>query len=272
MDDLHALDALFAEDRLRGDAKAEDDSSRLALGLSGCELAKDVHVALHDVRSRSELRDARSVELELGRVDNDVCAGEVAHLVELRRRPRGLNGAAPSENHDLSNARAGDGCDGLVGGVGRRKLVVREREHSCDVERDVAVADHDHALGRAKVEVEVLVVGVAVVPGDELRGRPRSSELLAGNSEPPVGGRAVRIDDRVVQPRKVVVREIPPDVDVSEEAKAGLGGDLLVSARHGLEVRVIGSDAEPHQAPRRGQALDHVNLHGTSAASSAPAA
>ena len=51
----------------------------------------------------SQLRGAGFVELELRRIDDDVRAGEVAHLVQLGGGPRGLNGATPSENHDLSD-------------------------------------------------------------------------------------------------------------------------------------------------------------------------
>ena len=192
----------------------------LPVGSRARELAEDLHVALDDVRSLGELCLARGVELELGRVDHDVCAGQVAHLVELGRRPRRLDRAPPAENHDLADPRADDGFDRLVGRVGRRQLLLGEREHPRDVERDVAVADHDHALGRRKVEIELLVVGMAVVPGDELRGRPRAAQILAGNAESPVGGRAIRVDHRVVETGEVVVREIAPDLDIPEEAEA----------------------------------------------------
>ena len=57
-----------------------------------------------------------------------------------------------------------------------------EHEHARDVERDVAVADHDGALGREQVDLEVGVVGVAVVPADELGGRVRAGELFAGDA------------------------------------------------------------------------------------------
>ena len=151
-------------------------------------------------------------------------------------------------------------CDRLVGRVRRRDLFVRQCEHPCNVERHVAIADHHHALGRCEVEVELLVVGMAVVPGDELRRCPRAAEVLAGDPEAPVGGGAVRIDDRVVQPHEVVVCEIAPDFDVPEEAKPGLRGDLLEGTRDRLQLWVIGRDAEPDETPRRGQALDDVDL------------
>ena len=56
-----------------------------------------------------------------------------------------------------------------------------QREHPRDVERDVAVPDDDRALV-GEVELEVLEVGVAVVPGDELGRGPRAREVLAGDA------------------------------------------------------------------------------------------
>ena len=47
----------------------------------------------------------------------------------------------------------------------------KEGEQPRDIDRHVPVPDHDRALAR-QVEVQVLEVGMAVVPGDELGGRP----------------------------------------------------------------------------------------------------
>ena len=73
----------------------------------------------------------------------------------------------------------------MVGGVGGRDLVGVQHEHPRDVDRDVAVADHDRARG-AEVELVVGVVGVAVVPGDELGGAVRAGPVLARDPEPVV--------------------------------------------------------------------------------------
>ena len=45
----------------------------------------------------------------------------------------------------------------------------------------------------------LLEVGMAVVPGDENGGGPRARQVLAGDLEPPVGLRADRVDDGVVE-------------------------------------------------------------------------
>ena len=57
----------------------------------------------------------------------------------------------------------------MVGRVGDLELGRRQREHARDVDRDVAGADDDDLLG-LQIHLEATVVGVAVVPGDELRG------------------------------------------------------------------------------------------------------
>ena len=147
----------------------------------------------------------------------------------------------------------------MVGGVGARELVVRERQHPRHVERDVAVADHDRPLA-AEVEVEVAVVGVAVVPADELGRRPAAGQLLAGDAERSVGRRAGRVDDRVVVREQLLAADVAPELDVAEVAKARVRGGLLVDARDRLDLRMVRRDARAHEPPRRRQALEHVDL------------
>src|SRR5207248_8291220 len=50
------------------------------------------------------------------------------------------------------------------------------------------------------------------------------------------------------------------DLDVAEETKARPLGDPLECTRDGLELRMVGRDAEAHEAPGRGEAFDHVDL------------
>jgi hypothetical protein len=131
--------------------------------------------------------------------------------------------------------------------------------HPRDVESHVPVPDHDRALDR-EVEGDLLVVGVAVVPGDELGGGPRAGQVLAGDAEPAVGLRADGVDDGVVQAHEVLVEQVAAHLDVAEEPEAGLVGDPLEGTRDRLQLGVVGRDAEPDEPPRRGQALDQVDL------------
>ena len=134
-------------------------------------------------------------------IDDHVRVGELAELEQLGVGEGGLRGSAAAEDDDLGHAAVGEHLERVVGGVGGRELRRREHEHAGDVERDVAVADHHRALGRQQIELEIGVVGVAVVPADELGGGVRAGELFAGDAQRPVGGRAGRVDDRVVVAR-----------------------------------------------------------------------
>ena len=103
---------------------------------------------------------------------------------------------------------------------------------------------------------------MAVVPGDELRGGPRSRQVFAGDAHAPVGLGSDGIDNRVVVVEQLVVTHVAAHLEVAEEAKARLHGDLLERARDGLDLRMIRSDAEPHEAPRGRKPLDHVDFRG----------
>ena len=92
------------------------------------------------------------------------------------------------------------------------------------------------------------------------RWPPRSREILARNAHPPVGLRADRVDDGVVELGEIVVRQVAADLDPAQEPEAGLGGDPLERLRDRLDLRVVGSDAEADEPPGRGQPLDHVHL------------
>ena len=253
-DELDPLDPLLAENRYGRLKEAKDDAPRPALRLARREPLQHSEVALG-------VRALRLCPLEVGRIDDDVGAGELSHLLQLGRRERGLSRAAPPDDDDLAERRIGDGRDRGVRCVRRRELLVREREHPRHVERHVPVPDHGGALD-GEVEVELLEIGMAVVPGDELRGRPRARQVLARDAEPTIGLCADRIDDGVVEPHEVGVVEIATHLDVAEEAEAGLLGDALERARHGLELRMVRSDPEADEPPRRGQPLEHVDLRG----------
>ena len=148
----------------------------------------------------------------------------------------------------------------MIGGVGGRELGGGEHEHAGHVEGDVAVADDDGAGGGEEIDLEVGVVGVAVVPADELGRGVRAGQVFAGDAEGAVGGRAGGVDDRVVVGEQVLARDVLAEGDVAEEAKAGVGGGALVDAGDGLDLGVVGGDAGADQTPGRGQALEHVDV------------
>ncbi len=107
------------------------------------------------------------VELEVGGVDVHIGARQLAQLAQLRIRECRLHRAPATEHHHLLDPRSRQHRQRVIRGVGRSQLRRVQHQHPCDVDRDVAIADHDRALA-AEVEAELGRVGVAVVPGDEL--------------------------------------------------------------------------------------------------------
>src|SRR2546423_6927695 len=101
---------------------------------------------------------------------------------------------------------------------------------------------------------------MAVVPADEIGGGVRAWQVLAGDPQRTVDRRAGRVDDRVIVRQQVLAGYVLAEADVAEEAKARMFGGLLVHAADRLDLRVVGRDAGANQAPRCGQALEHVDL------------
>jgi hypothetical protein len=201
-DKLNRLDVVLAPNRRRRAEEKEAHRHRFAGRCASGELVENLEVALR-------VRVLADCAFELRRVDLHVGAGELAHLLQLLRRPRRLRRPAAADDDDLLQRGLGDRLDRGIRRVRRRELVRRQREHARDVERDVAVADHNGPLG-VQVELELLEVGMAVVPGDELGGRPRPGQVLAGNPEPAVGLRADGVDHGVVERvRSACVRSRP---------------------------------------------------------------
>src|SRR5215218_5867779 len=253
--DLDRLDALVAEDRDRRDEEPQADRARLPAGRARRVLAQELDVAPRALAVLLERRGTGGVELEVGGVDDDVGACELAELTQFGRRERGLDRAAPPEHHDLPEARVDDRLDRGVDRVRARELLRGQSEHPRDVDRDVPVPDDDGALD-VEVERQLLEVGVAVVPGDELRGRPRSRQVLARDPHRAVGLRADAVDDGVVESRELVVRHVAAHLDVAEETESRPLRDTLERPRDSLDVLVVGRDAEPDEPPRRGQPVD----------------
>ncbi len=208
---------------------------------------------------RREVGAARRVEVDLGRVDDDVGVGELAELAYLRVGERRLRRAAATEDDDLLDPGVGELLDRVVRGIGCMQLAVGEGEHPGDVGGDVAVADHDDAL-RSQVELVVGEVGVGVVPGDELGGRVRAGQVLAGDPEPAIGRGAVGGDDRVIALLELGDGDVSADVNVAEELKPLAGGGLLVDADHRLDLRVVRGDPGADEPERGREPIEHVDL------------
>ena len=241
--------------------EAEHDPAPLALGLAAGVAGQDVHVLAGGGARGVALEPGAAgvVELHVPGVDIEVGVRHLAQLEELGVREGRLRRAAPAQHDDLADAALRQHLERVVGHVGRGQLVAREREHAGHVGRHVAVPDHDRALAR-EVELEVAVVGVAVVPGDELGGGPAAGEVLARDAHAPVGLRADRVYHGVVAGEQVVMRDVGAVVDVAVEPELRVRGGLLVDPADGLDVGVVGGHAAAHEPPGCGQAVVDVHL------------
>jgi hypothetical protein len=147
----------------------------------------------------------------------------------------------------------------VVGDVGARERLRAEREHARHVGRNVAVADHDRAP-RREVELELAVIGVAVVPGDELGRGPAPGQVLPGDAEGLVRLRAGGVDHSAVMLDELGVGDVGADFDVAEEAAAAAERLAVESIVEPLDLLVIGRDPAAQQSPRRRQPLDQIDL------------
>lgn len=68
---------------------------------------------------------------------------------------------------------------------------------------------------------------MVVVPGDEVRRRDRSGQLLARDAEPVVGRSSDGVDDGVVAGEQVFTGHVRTELHATEEAEAGMARGLL---------------------------------------------
>src|SRR3954452_11972033 len=259
--DADRLDGAVADDLDRRAQEAQHDAARrVRPRRARGELAQELDVLARGEGALAvEPLAGDRVELDLGRIDAEVDAVEAAELAELRARERRLRRAAAAEHDDLADVGGAQAVERVVGDVGALELGRRAHEDPRDVRGDVAVADDDRALG-GQVPLEVAVVGVAVVPADELGRRPAAWQVLAGDAERLVGLGARRVDDGAVVAHELLVGDISADLDPAEEADAARERLAVEGVLEALDLVVVGRDAAAQQAPRRRQALVEVDL------------
>ena len=132
-------------------------------------------------------------------------------------------------------------------------------QNARDVDRDVADPDDGHGLRAVGQMHDLAVVGVAAVPGDELRRGKAAREIFTGDSQPAVVRRADGKNDRVVVALDVLHGEIGAEVHVAEEAHPRVFEGLVERRDDRLDLRVIGRHAVADQAVRCMQTFDDVD-------------
>jgi NADPH-dependent glutamate synthase beta subunit-like oxidoreductase len=150
----------------------------------------------------------------------------------------------------------------------KRAVVIGNGNVALDVARMLAlsvdelqvtdIADHHRAL-TGQVEVQVGVIGVAVVPGDELHRRLAAGQILASYPQVPVARSADRVQHRVVSGCQLLMAHIQTDLDVAMETETRPARGLLEHPRHRLDLRMIRRHTETDQAPRRHQPVEDID-------------
>ena len=217
--DLDRLDPFLAEDRDRRDEEAEDDPPRLARRPAR-RTPEQLEVPSSAISVRFQLApcspasSSRSCGVDDGLArrnsPSSLSSGGVNAACTGPRRPSmriSRSGEAAIASAAASIVSVGASSSAVSASIRAQSIATLPFPITT-------------TRSRVEVEVEVLEVRVAVVPGDERGGRPRSGQVLAGDAEPAVGLRAHGVDDRVVDREQLVVRHGRADLDVAEEAEA----------------------------------------------------
>ncbi len=206
-----------------------------------------------------ELRSRQGIELDLLGRGGHVGAGQLAELADLGVGEGSLRRAPPAEEIHLAHAALAERGERVVADVGRRQLLGGPAEDAHHVDRDVAHAHHRDPLLR-QVEAVLAVVGVPVVPGDEVGRRVATAKVLAGDAHAAVGLGAGGVDDLVVVRPEILERDVLPQLDVAEEAEPGMRGRLVEGSGDVLDLLVVRSHSEADQSVRRRQAVEQIHL------------
>jgi hypothetical protein len=125
--------------------------------------------------------------------------------------------------------------------------------------RDVAVADDRDLAGLERPLARV--VGVAVVPADEVGRAVGALGVDAGDAQLGVVHGAGREDHRVVVLLEVVERDVLTEAHVAEDADVATVEHIAQRRDDALDAGVVGRDAVAHQAVGRGQVVEQVDRH-----------
>ena len=206
-----------------------------------------------------DLRLAQRIQLHFVGPDDDVGVFHLADLLHLRVGEGCLRRPATPEEEDFADVAVPQRVERMRGDVGLQELLGCAHQDARHVDRDIADADDGSAFHR-EIELTILVIGMGVVPGDELRRGVAAGEVLTGDAHLAVGLRAGGENHLVIVAGQIRQRDVPAVLDVAEEAEARVPGDGVVGARDVLDLGVVGRDPVAHEPVRRRQPLEHVDL------------
>ena len=195
------------------------------------------------------------LDVDLGGVDLDVDAGHLPQLAQLGVGERGLRRTATAEQ-DTSCTCAAQRVERVVGDVGATQLVgVEQRIRATSIATLPLPITTARSADRSKSR-RPLRGGRCTRPRSGSRGRSRGGPrrgCRAGCPSACRSRRRPRGSARAARERDVLAQRDP-----AEERKPGLRGGLLVHARDGLDVRVIGCDAGADETEGRRQRVEQI--------------
>ena len=98
-------------------------------------------------------------------------------LAQLLAAEPGLGWRAAADDVNIADTAFGEGFQRMTGDIGPAQFVRCFRQDARDIERDVAMADDRHGFA-VEIEVDLAVVRMAIVPGDEIAGAVAAREAL----------------------------------------------------------------------------------------------
>ena len=249
---LVAEDGDGAVEEVQVDAPARGELLRLLQGPVGQRLDD----LLRLVR-RVDGRHRALVEVEVLGVHDHVDVGHVAQLAQLERAELHLGRTAPGEHVDVGHRVGEQPLVHVLGDLRGQEVLGVLGEHPCHVEGHVAGTE-DRDLRRLEGP-GAGDVGVAVVPGHEVRRTEGLGQVDPGDRQLRVTDGAGGEDHRVVEAAQVRELDVGAVVDVAEQAHVAAIEDLVQRDDDLLDPRVVRCDAVADQAEGCGEPLEEVD-------------
>jgi hypothetical protein len=186
---------------------------------------------------------------------------EFAELPEFLGGEFRLGRAAAAYDVDRADAAGRQRIERVRGDIGVLEFLLRLGQNARNVRGDVALSDN-HGGFAGEVEHPIAIVGMAVVPADELRGRVAAGQVLAGDPECAIRLGAAGENHRMMGLPEFLDRYVAADGDVADEVEARGIRDACIDFDGLLELGMIGRDPAAHQPVGGGQAFEHVDRDG----------
>ena len=153
----------------------------------------------------------------------------------------------------------------ILGNFGDEQIIGVLREHTRNIQRHVAVTKHRDFLRVQRPGARV--IGVTVIPRDEIGGTIGTIQVDALNGQGRVMNSAGREDNGVVVLAQIGKVQILTVFDIAEESNITAVKHLVQGGNNALNTRVIGRHTVTNQPEGSGVTIKNVdrNLNGSRA-------